>query len=241
MKRLPLSQTILSLIGVAILIGLGTWQMERLQWKEGIIAKLEADYSAQQDPNAPLISYTRLGELSQEKMPAAVAKVRGRFLREDAVLVGPQSSQDGRGGYHLLVPLQLDNGRVLIVNAGWVDELWKDNTQDRLAVLPQDALTVTGILRKPDYNSFASRNSPANDMWFRADIGDIAQAKHLANPYPFILYASATNPPLQNVEPIDQHWLPRNKHLQYAMFWYAMALTLVGVYGFYWHSRKPAA
>lgn len=238
MKRLPLSQTLLSISGVAILCTLGTWQIQRLHWKDGMIAKLESDYAAMGNAATPAMTSSALQDMAGQEQPIAIGKVRGRFLRDDAILLGPRSSEDGRGGYHLLVPLVLEDNKILIVNTGWVDDLWKDDTQSHLAGLPQEPVTITGVLRKPDWNRFTSRNSPSNDLWFRADVNEIASVKSFDQPYPFILYASASNPPLNNVQPIEEHWLPRNKHLQYALFWYAMAAALIGVYGFYWKSRK---
>ncbi len=235
MTRPPLSQTMTAVAGVSILCALGTWQVQRLHWKDAMIAALEKDYTAMKDNKAAFVSPARLSEIGSEKQPMAIGKVRGRFLRDGAILLGPKP-EDGRIGYHLLVPMEVPDGNTLIVNTGWVDAIWKDNLQDRLVLLPQDGITVTGVLRKPDWNSFTSKNSPSNDMWFRADIDEIAKAKNIAAPYPFVLYASATNPPLHDIKPIEDHWLPRNKHLQYALFWFAMAATLIAVYGFYWRS-----
>lgn len=236
MRCPPIAQTITIIIGVAILIALGTWQVQRLHWKESMIAALESDYAELANGSAMVLSPETLAAISKEDRPMAIGKVRGRFKREDALLLGPKP-EDGRIGYHLLVPLTLNDGGTIIVNAGWVDAIWKDDLQNHLVTLPRGAVTVTGVARKPDWNSFTSKNSPANDMWFRAQIDEIAKAKDLTNIYPFIIFANAVQPPLRDVKPLEEHWLPRNKHMQYALFWYAMALTLVAVYGFYWKSR----
>lgn len=237
MNRPPIAQTSAAIIGVAILIALGSWQMQRLEWKEGMIAALEKDYEDLESGRVSFVSPERLSALSAQDQPIAVGKLRGSFLREDAILVGPKPD-DGRIGYELLIPLTFDDGHTIIVNTGWVDAIWKDDLQSRLVLLPQDSVTVTGILRKPDWNRFTSKNSPANDLWFRADAEEIAEAKNLNNAYPFLIYATGINPPLHDVKPIEERWLPRNKHLQYALFWFSMAATLVAVYGFYWRSRR---
>jgi surfeit locus 1 family protein len=239
MKRPPLYQIGAVVIGVGILCTLGTWQMQRLHWKNDIIVALEKDYAALEANRASLIPPARLQELSKEEQPLAIGKLRGSFIREDAILLGPRT-ESGRAGYHLLMPMRLDE-KIILINTGWVDAIWKDDLAGRLVFIPQEQVTVTGVLRKPDWSSFASKNSPANDAWFRADVEEIAQVKDLENVYPFILYANGTTPPLHDVTPIDQHWLPRNKHLQYALFWYAMALTLLIVFGFYWRSYDVLA
>ncbi len=228
--KLPLGPTLMTVCGVAILCGLGTWQMKRLEWKTAIIEKLNAGYdSAQANED---FTQAQLADWSLQENPLGYGAASGRLLRDKAILLGPRT-EDGRVGYHLLVPVAMDEGKSLIVNAGWVSDLWKDDTEEHLAGLPVQEVRVKGVIHKPDWSSMASKNSPANDMWFRADIKEIAAAKDIPAPYPFILYADSLNPPLTDVEPHAQRWLPRNKHLQYALFWYAMAAALLGVYGFY--------
>lgn len=228
--KLPLGPTLMTVCGVAILCGLGTWQMQRLQWKTAIIEKLNAGYdSAKANED---FTQTQLADWSMQADPLGYGGASGRLLRDKAILLGPRT-EEGRVGYHLLVPVAMAEGKSLIVNTGWVSDLWKDDTEERLAGLPIEEVRIKGVIHKPDWSSMASKNSPANDMWFRADIGEIAAAKDIPSPYPFILYADNINPPLADVEPHAERWLPRNKHLQYALFWYAMGIVMLAVYGFY--------
>jgi surfeit locus 1 family protein len=235
--KFPVVQSLIVLAGIAILCGLGTWQMQRLEWKNNLIAKLEEDYKAGEENRALFIPQSRLQSLALEEQPIAYGMLEGRLRRDGAVLVGPRTLE-GRRGYHLILPLEMANHELILINAGWVDDLWQDNTSERLAFLPSENITVKGVLRKPDWSSFASRNSPENDMWFRADITEIAQAKNIDIAYPFMMYAESTNPPLHDIATADERWLPRNKHLQYAIFWFAMAATLTIVFGFYLRTRK---
>lgn len=228
--KIPLKETLITGACVAILGGLGTWQIQRLHWKESIVERLNAEYDAA--AKAPVFNAGRLETLAMETDPMAYGVVEARLLRDQSVLLGPRM-EDGRMGYHLLIPAALEDGRTLIVNAGWVNDLWQDNIEDRLALLPSDKVTLRGIVHKPDWSSMASKNSPENNMWFRADIPEIAAAKELENVYPFILYADHAEPELYEVKLHEERWLPRNKHLQYALFWYAMAVAMLGVYGFY--------
>ena len=225
--KLPLGPTLMTVCCVGILAALGTWQVQRLHWKNGIIEKLNAGY----DSSAP-ISEAQLADWSMRQEPLGYGSIQGRLQRNKSVLLGPRT-EDGKVGYHLLVPVELENGKTLIVNAGWVSDMWKDNTEDRFALLPMEPVTAKGVIHKPDWSSFASKNSPSNDMWFRADILEIAQAKEIAEPYPFVLYADNISPELADVQPHAERWLPRNKHLQYALFWYALGVVMLVVYGFY--------
>lgn len=234
--KLPLKETLITGCCIAILCGLGTWQVARLQWKEDIISKLENQYNA---PSPRAFETAQLDALTKEEMPLAYGQAQGYLLREKSILLGPRS-ENGRMGYHLLIPLEMKDGKALIINAGWVGDLWKDNTEERLAVLPVQEVTVRGIIHKPDWNSFTSKNSPDNDLWFRADINEIAAAKDIEKVYPFILYADRVSPSLNDVAPHEEKWLPRNKHLQYALFWYALAIVMAAVYGVYIYGQNKS-
>ena len=225
--KLPLGPTLTTVCCVGILAALGTWQVQRLHWKNGIIETLNAGY----EKSSP-ITDAQLADWSLQKEPLGYGSVYGRLQRNKSILLGPRT-EDGKVGYHLLVPVELEDGKTLIVNAGWVSDMWKDNTEDRLALLPMEPVTARGVIHKPDWSSFASKNSPANDMWFRADIAEIAKAKDIAEPYPFVLYADRISPEFPDVQPHEERWLPRNKHLQYALFWYALGVVMLAVYGFY--------
>jgi surfeit locus 1 family protein len=237
--KLSIGPTVMTICCVGILASFGTWQMKRLEWKNDIIEKLNAGYEAAA-ASAP-ISKAQLVDWSMQKEPLGYGKISGQLQRDKAVLLGPRM-EEGRVGYHLLLPVTVEGGKSLIVNAGWVSDLWKDNTEERLAGLPIEPVTIRGVIHKPDWSSFASKNSPDNDMWFRADIDEIAGTKEIESPYPFVLYADGIEPALIDVEPHAERWLPRNKHSQYALFWYALAVVMMGVYGFYvaGYSKKKA-
>jgi surfeit locus 1 family protein len=227
--RIPVRETIITASCLAILMSLGGWQLNRLEWKTALIERLENAYA--KNASGATLTEKDLGELSTQSAPIHFGTIHGRFLRDKAILLGPKT-HNGKIGYQLIVPIQT-NKNVLLVNAGWVSDLWKDTFEERLSMLPNERIVVTGIIRKPDWNSFTSKNSPANDLWFRADIGEISITKNLESTYPFIIYADSAKPELQDVVPHERGWLPRNKHFDYALFWFSMATVLAGVYGFY--------
>lgn len=154
----------------------------------------------------------------------------GQPLKDKAILLGPRT-QDGRFGYHLLIPVS-EGQQTVIVNAGWVSDLWIDTIQQRLATLP-GRITVRGLFRKADWSTLASKNSPENNLWFRPDTKEIAAAKKLPNAHEGVLYADSINPPLADVSVQNERWYPRNTHLQYVIFWYGMAFILALIYGVY--------
>lgn len=227
MTGFPLKETLIASGCVAILCTLGTWQLQRLHWKNDITANLEELYNEPQRQDMP----DALDRIEQGEIDFSYGTLEGQPLKDKTILLGPRIL-DGRSGYHLLVPVETAQGRTVIINTGWVSDLWNDTLDERLGMLPAH-LSARGVIRRPDWSSFASKNSPANNLWFRADTKEIAREKDIRNLSSAILYADRIDPPLQDVTIHEEKWQPRNKHLQYALFWYALAVVMTVVYGVY--------
>ncbi len=225
---------ILTLGGVAVLCTLGTWQAQRLEWKEGIIARLDA---ARQSPQ--ILSFPDLKALGAEDLPLAYGSVRGTLLSDREILVGPKTNEDGIVGYHLVTPLKMAGGTVL-VDRGWVDDASRDPGQ-RTHLRSPVPVTFTGIVRKPDYSRFASGNNPAGDQWMRIDVAQIETVKKLDETAPLLMYAESADRKFDAARMNPPGWTPRNNHRQYAVFWYGMAAALAGFYAvFTWRNKKAA-
>ena len=130
-KLIPL---LFFLAGFGTTVALGTWQVERLHWKEGLIAEIEA--AKQQPPLTKLPSD-----------PAALAalnfhpvKLTGVWLHEIEYDVAPRYWQ-GKFGYALFTPLQLPDKRIIIVNRGWIPREKKEIGTRRGALV---GLAATG-------------------------------------------------------------------------------------------------
>lgn len=206
--------------------------MQRLAWKTEIIERLE---EARQDKNK-VFSTTELNALGSEEFPLAYGSVKGVLLSDKEILLGPKT-QEGQIGYHLITPLKIRDNATLLVHRGWVPENYKDPIY-RNHLRAQGSVRFTGILRKPDWNGFTSGNSPENDLWFKMDIEEIAQAKKLQNTLPVILYAESASRKFDSHKMNSPGWIPRNKHKQYAIFWFAMAGALILVFGLYWRQQR---
>lgn len=221
-RRFPFWATILTLAGVAVLCGLGTWQVKRLAWKEGLLARLDALYAAApQDSDGPALR--SLAPLPGTPFVARVT-VDGTYEPAQSVAVGPRV-RDGQTGYHLITPLRLADGSFVLVNRGWV--------ADRPAADGAGQAHVTGLLRIPETpNRFVPPNDPAQDTWFSIAPDQIAQAHHLAGQMlPYILYAESAVPADPAAQPAGGRPELPNNHRSYAVFWYSMALALIAVYG----------
>lgn len=207
-----------------ILLGLGTWQVERLSWKEGLIAQRHAAVTA-----PPIALPHTLAEA--QGLEYRHVKATGHFLNDRELYLGA-TDDDGHAGYHVIAPLALTDGGILLVDRGFVPEA-KRAPQTRAAGELEGEVTVTGLLRlgvtrKPYW--FLPDNSPERNYWFYVDIPAMAAADHLEGVLPFYMDADATpNPGGLPVGGQTRLELPNN-HLQYAITWYGLAVALVAVY-----------
>lgn len=218
--KLPFWGTLLTALGLCILCGLGTWQLQRLAWKNDLIVKIETAYSAK--PAQPL-------NLTQNLPEYSYGKITGRFLPDKAFLLGPPQIKDEKPGYRLIVPLQTDT-YTLLINMGWTPY-----TLDKQPIYHLQGKTITfhGLLKSPHWNAFTPDNSPQNDIWFRLNMPEVAAAKALQNLYPDYLLADQANYKFDAAFFGDQtqdRLMPNNNHLQYALFWFAMAAAMLTVY-----------
>jgi surfeit locus 1 family protein len=207
-----------------VLLGLGTWQVERLFWKQGLIAQRQAAVTAAPIDLPPSLEAARALEYHR-------VRVTGRFVNDRELFLGA-TSPDGRAGYQVITPLRLADGRTLLVNRGFIPQDRKA-PESRAAGELDGEVAVTGLLRLPPTGKphwFIPANNAERNYWLYVDVPAMAQAAHLDGVLPFYVDADATpNPggmPVGGQTLID---LP-NDHLQYAVTWYALAVGLAVIY-----------
>ncbi len=215
---------------LCVLVYLSSWQFQRLEWKKDIIQKLDSEY--QKDPLQNVYSYAKLNALGDIEQPIRYGQVRGKFIFEKQILVGPKP-QNNKIGYQVITPLKIKNNEYILVNRGWVDN---DDIPKLRPITELTSFSVNGVIRKPDWNSFTPDNSPENDIWTKLDIENIARAKDIKNIAPVMMYAE--NDFDYITVPHSKKWYPRNKHSQYALFWACMALALIVVFGIFKFQKK---
>jgi len=216
-----------------LLLGLGFWQVERLGWKEALIAQRTSALDA-----APVAPPENLEDArALEFHPIHVS---GHFLNDEEMPVSAISKR-GEAGFHIVTPFLLENGETLLIDRGFVPVPFKSPDTREEGLIEGDT-TVTGLLRVPQHpGPFVPANDPARNTWFSVDITAMAKAQGIENMLPFYLDADAS--PVPGGYPAGGQTetdLPNN-HLQYAITWFALAAGLLGVYILFLRRRLKGA
>ncbi len=231
---------IFSLVCLAILLSLGTWQLQRKAEKEALIARIIA--RAQVEPPAAL---PRREDWNPERDEFRRVRATGAFQHGSETLVHGLAAGAAPGralqGYYVLTPLKLTEGGTVLVNRGFIPTELKDPAARRAGEIEGET-NVTGILRGPEARTmFVPPPDPTKGEWFHRDIAGIAASRGLTDAMPYLVEADATpNPggwPKGGQLRVD---LPNN-HLQYAFTWFAIAACLLGVFAaFAWRRLRDA-
>jgi surfeit locus 1 family protein len=222
-KPLPILLTVLM---VAVLLGLGVWQLQRLEWKTDLIAELEQRTAA-----AP-ISLTEALE-TPDAVEYRPVRVTGRWLHDRTLHLVARTYR-GAPGLHLVTPLRLSDGRSLLVDRGWVPLTHVDPAR-REAGRPEGIVTVVGLARLPGWtgSEFAKpENDPADNEWLWIDAEAMAAAVGLERPIAD-LYLSARDDQHPGDYPVGGRTRVEleNNHLQYAITWFVLAAAAIVVFG----------
>ena len=217
-------------LALAVLVGLGLWQIERKAWKEGLIDQIAARaYGAAGDP-VPEQDWSGWRAEDDEFRRVRIA---GTFLPDALVSIhGIAEERPGQAllGYYLFEPLRRSDGSIVIVNRGFVPVEVRDQVVAALKA-GSSATEVSGLVRAPESHGwFLPANDPRRGEWFVRSLDDMSSASGLTRVAPFYVDADAT--------PRGEPWpragqtplTLRNPHLQYAVTWFGLACTLVGVF-----------
>ena len=221
-KRM-IAPLVIGIGGIAILLSLGIWQVQRLAWKERVLAQIEARIAA---PAGPLPA---AGARPTPYQPVQVTgDIEGPELH---VLV---SRKNIGAGYRIISALRLGDGRRILLDRGFVVD------EDKDVIRPaQQGITVSGNLHVPDDRSSSTpANDPDANIWFARDLPQMADALRTE---PLLLIARSDTG--QGVEPlpVSTEGIP-NDHLEYAITWFSLALVWLGMTLYQlWRIRaKPA-
>lgn len=232
---------ILTACAFAVLLALGFWQLERLAWKEALIARVAARIH---QPVAKLPPQSDWSAINPEDDEYRRVTASGRFHHDKEAhiytVVSDKPERFSGPGYWVMTPLELESGAFVIVNRGFVP-LERKDPSTRQEGQAAGNVTVTGLLRTPEEASyFLPGNDPAKDAWYRRDPAEIARARRLTRVAPFTIDADAMPNPGGLPQGGETRVSFPNNHLQYAVTWFGIALALVGVFAaFAWQRIKP--
>ena len=213
---------IFGLGGFAALASLGAWQLQRLEWKEAILADIEARIAA-----APVA------------VPAAPEPKADRYLPVTATgdLVGTSlrvlvSTKERGAGYRLVTPLVLEDGRCVMVDEGFVG--LDENTAPGAA----SGVTVSGNLHWPEeVDSWTPEPDLSQGLFYARDVTAMASALG-TEPVLIVARTVTGTDPRATPMPVTSIGIPNN-HLGYAVQWFGLALVWLGMTAFLlWRIRK---
>jgi surfeit locus 1 family protein len=224
----------------ALLIGLGTWQVRRLAWKEALIATVSARFAAPPTALPPPADWALLDPARNEFQRVTV---KAQFLNDKEALVFTTGSTMRAGesgpGYWVFTPARFEGGTVM-VNRGFVPQGRQDPATRREGELT-GPVQIVGVLRWPERPGlFTPAADPAKNLWFARDPAAMAAAKGVGPVAPFYIEQEA--PPAPGGLPQVGALRPSfpNNHLGYAITWYGLALVLVVIFGVWAAGRHRA-
>ena len=211
------------LLGAAVLVGLGVWQLQRLAWKEGILADI-----ALRMQSAPVAVPLAPEALRDRFLPVtAMGNFTGQALE---VLV----SRVGIGAGYRVIAVYETGGRRVLVDRGFVPQGARGTGHAARA-----GVAVTGNLHWPDeIDSFTPAPDAATGVWFARDVPALAQA---LGAEPVLIVARADTGDGIEPMPVGDAGI-RNNHLGYAIQWFLLAVVWLGMTGLYlWRIRRKVS
>ena len=221
-----------------ILLGLGTWQLQRKTEKEDLLARIASRVEAPPAPLPPAESWPQLDRLRDEYRRVRFnSEIAGG---EEALVYTSGSSfrpDVTAPGYWVFAPARVSGGGIVLVNRGFVPETLKDGKLRTRGQIAGPA-EIIGVMRWPEERGFFTPDAdPAKNVFFLRDPATLAAAKNWGPVAPF--YVEQEAPAAPGGYPRAGRVRPNlpNNHLQYAITWYGLALVLVVIFALWARGR----
>ncbi|WP_284735544.1 SURF1 family protein [Dongia deserti] len=233
--RPTLWPTLFSVPVFIAMVGLCIWQVQRLHWKENLIAERETRVAAEP------VALPAVG-VNPASLEYRRVRLEGSFLHDKELYLGARSL-NGNPGYHVLTPFAPADGGLVLVDRGWVP-IERKAPERRPEGQLTGAQTVEGIVRVPPGKAWMQPdNEPGKNMWFYVDLPAMAAASDADIRRDLYVDAGpAENPGKYPVGGQTRIEIP-NDHLQYAITWGLLAVALAVIYVLYHlkleRERKP--
>lgn len=208
--------------GAAILISLGTWQLQRLAWKQTLLAGIDAQIGAAPVPLAEA--------LEPEFRRYAPVEIVGQFGAGHIRMLASRKSVGPV--YRIIRPFVSDSGAHVLVDTGWQPQ------SQEVSGAPQVRLTLTGNLDAPqEADGFTPAPDTAANIWFARDVPAMAAALG-TDPVLVVLREGPQTDLGVTPWPVDTAGIP-NDHLQYAITWFSLAAIWAGMTTYFlWRTRR---
>ncbi|MFC5739471.1 SURF1 family protein [Sinirhodobacter huangdaonensis] len=214
---------LLGLIGCAILVSLGVWQIERLHWKQAMLAAIEARIGADPQELPPEGTDTRALKYTPVRLMGATTGAEIRVL----------SGEKGTGpGFEVIAAFETGDGRHVLLDRGFIAEERAGDPR------PATAMIVTGTLHWPEEtDAYTPAPDAKTGIWFARDVPAMAVA---LGTEPVLVVARTVQGDAQGVmpRPLGTEGIP-NDHLEYAITWFLLAIVWAGMTAFLlWRIRR---
>lgn len=226
-----------------VCLGLGTWQLNRLEQKLTLISRVEARISAEPISLPPAAEWSAFDVEIYDFQPVQLS---GTYVPDQTILVftkladpvGPKSGV----GYWVVTPLVLNTGGTVFVNRGFIPEATKDLFSPLgLGQTPTGVQSIAGIARTSEAeNTFTPGPDTAKRIDYVRNIDRLTAMVPigLAPIAPVYVNANATEPdtlPQGGETKID---FP-NRHMEYAITWFSLAGVILVMTGIWlWHRSR---
>ena len=222
MNRRMIFPLVFGLVGTAILMSLGFWQLQRMTWKVGILAEID----------------TRLAEAPVD-LPALLDPVADKYLQIEAS--GQIAKRelhvltfgDGTPGFRVIAPMVLEDGRRILVDRGFLPETQKD-----VARAGGDITAIGALVWPQETDKYVPDPNLEKNIWFARDVP--LMAKTLETEEVMLAISSSTNN--EGITPQRVSINISNRHLEYVMTWFSLAVIWIGMTGYaLWRIKRKTS
>ncbi len=223
-QLLPLLLTILAFV---ILLSLGFWQIARLQEKELFLSSMKNNLN-----NPPI----NIKTLSGNKLYAKI-RANGYFLEgKNLHLYGRRSMSTEKDGYYLVTPFQTDDNKIILVVLGWFAGRHKKNIDNII----NNSMEITGVILPGEKTKlFVLDNDVKNNVWFTLDLTQASDVLGLKlEDFYLVMEGNNNRSDILKSLSIENLLNVRNDHLEYAITWFALAISLAVIFVIYHLSKR---
>ena len=224
-RQFPVVSFIIALMGIIVLCGLGTWQIQRLSWKNDLQHQLDAAF-AQNPP--PAFTAEQVETLQKGHIIRGQVKGKADFTKAIAV---EGRIIDGKSAAAIVVPFTFfvtpKNAVSLPVEIGCAVK----PDIEKIKTIRARTTTVTGLLRVPSWSFVTPENNLQKNQWWRLDTTQLQSVWNMPIIADRFITVENTKDNVTELVPCPIEKTLRNDHLSYAFFWFSMASALAVIWG----------